>query len=205
MAYEEWSSTDKVEKYHRKRYKSFDQKIVDKLEKRIVRSIFNKYNITGPLLDIPCGYGRFHTLLNNFGEIHAADNGKLIAKYQKENVGLSKSTTICDAAKMPYENNSFDAVFSFRLIQHIHNSNERIAIYNEFNRVSKKWVIISLYKNVPLHTTFKKFSKKKAKITFLNSTTIESELAKANLIPVYSRYIIPGVHGHKIILTKKKI
>lgn len=205
MAYEEWRSTEKVEKYHRKRYKSFDQKIVDKLEKRIVRNIFNKYNITGDILDIPCGYGRFHPLLNNFGEIHAADNGKLIAKYQEENIGLSKSTTVCDAAKMPYENNIFDAVFSFRLIQHIHSSNERIAIYNEFNRVSKKWVIISLYQNTPLHTTFKKFSKKKAKITFLNSDIIEAEFAKSNLIPVYSRFIIPGVHGHKIYLTKKNI
>ena len=128
----------------------------------------------------------------------------MIAKYQEENIGLSKSTTVCDAAKMPFKDTTFDVVFSFRLIQHIHDDNERIAIYNEFNRVSKKWVIISLYQNIPLHTTLKKFSKKKAKITFLNSDIIESEFTKTNLIPVYSRFIIPGVHGHKILLTKKK-
>lgn len=204
MAYEEWSSVEKVKKYQQKRYKHFDQKIIDRREKKIVRKIFAKYNISGKILDIPCGYGRFHPLLNNFGEIHAADNGKLIAKYQAENVGLAKSTTICDAANMPYEDNSFDAVFSIRLIQHIHDRKERLAIYNEFNRVSTKWVIVSLYSDTRIHHLFKKINKKKAKITFLNNKAIISEFAEANLVPVYSKFVLPGLHSHKIFLTKIK-
>ena len=205
MAYEEWSSVEKVKKYQQKRYKHFDQKIIDKLEKRIVKNIFSKYNINGKILDIPCGYGRFHPLLNKFGEIHAADNGELIAKYQAENIGLAKSTTICDAADMPYKDNSFDAVFSIRLIQHIHDGKERTAIYNEFNRISKKWVIVSLYTDTLIHHQFKKINKKKAKITFLNKKEIISEFTEANLIPVYSKFILPCLHGHKIfLLTNNK-
>jgi len=200
MAYEEWNSTEKIEKYHKKRYNSFDQKVVDKREKQIVKKIFNKFELNGSILDIPCGYGRFHSLLNQFGEIHAADNGKLIAKYQEENVGLSKSTTICDASDMPYKNNSFDIVFSFRLIQHIHNRDERINIYKEFARVSKKWVIISLYVDTTIHKTMKRINKKKAKITFLNDEIVLDEFKNANLDIVNSYSVLPGLHGHKIYL-----
>lgn len=202
MAYEEWDSTEKVEKYHKKRYKSFDQKVVDKREKQIVKKIFNKFEINGSILDIPCGYGRFHSLLNQFGEIHAADNGTLIAKYAEENVGLAKSTTICDAADMPFEDNSFDAVFSFRLIQHIHNRDERVNIYKEFARVSKKWVIISLYVDTTIHKTMKNINKKKAKITFLNDEIVLDEFKNSNIKIVSSYSVLPGLHGHKIYLTK---
>jgi len=201
MAYEEWSSLEKVKKYQQKRYKSLDQKVIDQREQRLVRRIFKKYKIEGNILDIPCGYGRFHPLLSQFGEIHAADNGKLIAKYAEENVGLAKSTTICDAADMPYEETSFDAVFSFRLIQHIHNRDERIAIYNEFNRVSKKWVIISLYVDTTIHKTIKKINKKKAKITFLNDEIVLDEFNNAKLKIMDSFFVLPGVHGHKIYLA----
>lgn len=204
MAYEEWSSVEKVKKYQQKRYKHFDQKVIDMLEKSLVKNIFSKYNIYGKILDIPCGYGRFHPILNDFGEIHAADNGKLIAKFQEENVGLAKSTTVCDAADMPFDKNSFDAVFSIRLMQHIHDRGERIKIYKEFCRISKEWIIISLYVDTFIHNIFKKIDNKKAKITFLDNRTILSEFKEAGLESVIDKFVLPGLHGHKIYLTKIK-
>lgn len=205
MAYEKWSSIEKVKRYHEKRYKSIDQKIVDRLEKRVVKNIFDKFSINYSILDIPCGYGRFHPLLSQYGGIHAADNDKLIAKYQKKEIGISKSTTICGADSMPYEDNSFNVVFCFRLIQHIHNSSERIAIYKEFKRVSKEWVIISLYEKTTLHSAIKRISRKNAKITFLERAQVHKEFTEANLTPVYKRSIMPGIHAHKVYLAKKSI
>lgn len=202
MAYEKWHSLEKVNKYYHRRYRSFDQRLIDRREKKIVYDIFLKYKINGKILDIPCGYGRFHPLLVRFGEVHAADNGKLIAKFQQDNIGLAKSTTICDAADMPFKDNSFDAVFSFRLIQHIHNRTERINIYKEFCRVSKNWVIISLYVNSAIHQTIKKINKKKAKITFLQNAEINDEFSEANLDIVSSQLVLPVLHGHKVLLTK---
>jgi ubiquinone/menaquinone biosynthesis C-methylase UbiE len=203
MSYEKWYSYEKIENYQKKRYSSLDQKIIDKLEKSIVNKIFLNYNIAGRILDIPCGYGRFHRLLHKYGDIHAADQDELIAKYQDERVGLAKSTRVCEASNMPYAENSFDVIFSFRLLQHVRTSKHRIGIFTEFYRVSKKWIVLSIYVDTLIHRISKRLSSKTSKISFLNEDILRSEFKTAKLLPIYSRSILPGVHGHKIYLLKK--
>ena len=143
MSYATWSTNEKIKSYQRNRYQNLDQKIIDKIERKLVNKIFLKFRISGSILDIPCGYGRLHLQLSNFGEIHAADIDALIAEYQQKEMGIAKSTTVCSANKTPFDKESFDIVFCFRLMQHIHESNQRISIYNELNRVSKKYILVS--------------------------------------------------------------
>ncbi|MFC1550751.1 methyltransferase domain-containing protein [Candidatus Neomarinimicrobiota bacterium] len=203
MTYEEWTSVEKIKRYKENRYKTIDQKLIDRREKSIVDNIFYNFKITGSILDIPCGYGRFHQILNAYGDVYAADKYQLIVQYQEEELGIVKSTKVCTADSIPYPDNFFNVVFCLRLMQHIHDSNERVKIYKELNRVSKEWVIVSLYTNTVLHSTIKRINRKKAKITFLQSAQVQKEFTESNLKPIYSKSVIPRIHGQKICLTKK--
>lgn len=60
-------TADGVRDYEKRRYRGIDQRIVQAREIRILKKIFRSIKRTrsgpGPVLDLPCGYGRFSSFL----------------------------------------------------------------------------------------------------------------------------------------------
>ena len=81
MAYTKWKDVDQVERYAIRRYRSWDQRWIDKREKKIVQGLFTKHKIRGIILDIPVGPGRFQPLLSKFGDVLSADLGYMPVLY----------------------------------------------------------------------------------------------------------------------------
>jgi ubiquinone/menaquinone biosynthesis C-methylase UbiE len=200
LAYGRWKSLDQVARYAERRYRKLDQRLLNRREQHLVRNLFDTHEITGPILDIPVGYGRFQSLLHTYGPVHAADWGYYPVLYQRERVGLAVSAVNCAAEALPYRDRTFTAVFCFRLLQHMHRAEEREAMYREFRRVSRQWVVVSLYLAASLHTLHRRLFPKPARITILTREQFTREYRSAGLRLVEMVSVVPGLHAHRICL-----
>ncbi|MFQ6614157.1 MAG: class I SAM-dependent methyltransferase [Fidelibacterota bacterium] len=202
MAYGRWKSLDHVERYAQKRYKHWDQRMIDRREQSLVKALLTDHRISGALLDVPVGYGRFQRLLKDFGAVYAGDWGYFPALYAHSRLGIADLSINCDAQQLPFVDGSMDLVFCFRLMQHMHKREERIKIYREFARVSHAWVIVSVYLESRFHAVHRKLFTPPSRITLLPQEQFDEETREAGLIPVEQRSVIPGLHAHRIALFR---
>ncbi len=200
MAYTKWKDVDQVERYAIRRYRSWDQRWIDKREKKIVQGLFTKHKIRGIILDIPVGPGRFQPLLSKFGDVLSADLGYMPVLYQKERVGISCGSINANAEHIPLQTNSVDIIFCFRLFQHMHKSKERVAILREFNRVSKSWVVVSCYLSSVLHNIHRRIIQQPSRITLLKKREFEEEINESGLKLIEMSSVVPGLHANRICL-----
>jgi ubiquinone/menaquinone biosynthesis C-methylase UbiE len=200
LAYTTWENLEQVERYARKRYRHWDQRWINRREERLVQSLITHYQITGPVLDVPVGYGRFQSLLSRIGPVQALDFNYFAVLYQQIKLGLADGSVNGLAENMPYRDRSFETVFSIRLLQHIHEHEQRVAILREFRRVSRHWVVVSLYLQTPLHRVHRWLFRQPSRITMLKRRELMEEAALAGLGLVNMVSVVPGLHAHRICL-----
>ncbi|MFO7866452.1 MAG: class I SAM-dependent methyltransferase [Candidatus Aminicenantes bacterium] len=147
-----------VREYERKRYRSWDQKWVDRRERRIIRRLLEQAGGgSGLILDVPCGYGRFSGLLRMKSEelvssdiSHAMVERALAnRRYAGEERTLGVTGDILEG--MPFRDGAFQGILSMRLFHHIHQDGERSRVLREYARVTTHWVICSYYQKNRLH------------------------------------------------------
>jgi len=163
-------------------------------------NIFHNYNLAGTILDIPVGYGRFQPLLTSFGTLLAADIGFFPLLYEKEQLGIAKSSVNCSAEHLPFSDKSVDVIFCFRLMQHLHKQAERITVLKEFKRVSRSWIVVSEYLSSQMHQLYRKMVHQPSKITILSNTEFEREIKSAELTIIKKVSVLSGLHAHRICL-----
>ncbi len=200
MAYTVWQNLDQVERYANRRYRHWDQRLISRREQRLVRRLFTRNGLAGQILDAPVGYGRFQRLLSEFGPVKALDFNYFAALYQLQRAGLATDAVTGLAEKLPFKDQSFDVIFSFRLLQHMHDADERIAIYREFKRVSRRWVVLSYYRKKVVHRLQRLLIRQPSRITMLSREEFLAETVSAGLSLVSSVAVAPGLHAHQISL-----
>lgn len=74
------------------------------------------------VLDLGCGLGRHSLLFARYGfEVSACDLSEYAVEQTEkaaEKLGYNVNATVCDMLNMPYEDNSFDCLFSYLVISH---------------------------------------------------------------------------------------
>lgn len=200
MSYKIWKNLEQVEKYANRRYRSWDQRLISNREQSLVRSILQKNNLDGPILDCPSGFGRFHDVLVTRGKIYAADLNHYAVEYYNKYVSSDPAAVAARAENLPFQNNQFQGVFSFRLLQHIHTQEDRIAILREFVRVSCSWIIASFYISNSLHILHRKIVKMPSKITMISNDDLYKEANAVGLKVITQKAVIPGLHANRIVL-----
>jgi len=201
-----WKSNSEVRRYARTRYRGIDQRLLSLRELAIVKKLLSgirKEDLT--ILDVPCGYGRFVPLLSKLclalvcGDlnIHALSYAKATHKWIRCWVN-------CDVLNLPFKETSFDVVFDFRLLQHFDSLESVIAVLKEFQRVSKKFILFSIYTESWLHGLVRKFRKRTHRIKMFNKATLRSRLKKAGFKIKAEVGVLPGVHAHTIYLVEKR-
>src|SRR5574338_29238 len=111
--------------------------IQDIIEAKTLRK-YATLSQTAMVLEIGCGNGTGTKLIKKYfnpQEIYAIDlDPKMIALAKKNNKSKNIHFEIGDAAKLNYENDTFDAIFDFAIIHHIPNWKDSLC---ELKRVLK--------------------------------------------------------------------
>jgi SAM-dependent methyltransferase len=142
--YTDEHSRQYFEKHHRK-------KLSDRLEHRMAERALRLAGKPASVLDLPCGTGRFWSMLaaDPKRELLAADFSAAmldVAAQVREPALVSRFRLLqCSAFDISLPDRSVDCIFSIRLMHHIGEAVNRLAMLKEFHRVSRDTVVLSLW------------------------------------------------------------
>ena len=147
------SFSDKYTDDHSQQYfqKHHRKKLSDRLEHRMAERALALSGNPASVLDLPCGTGRFWDLLAREPqrELLAADYSEAMlevaARVRDPAVVRRFRLLQCSAFEITLPDQSVDCVFSIRLMHHVGESNNRIAMLKEFRRVTRDTVVLSLW------------------------------------------------------------
>lgn len=194
--------------YDSKRFKSFKGRMTDKLEKYWIKKAFKTTNLTGTILDVPCGTGRMTEMFLKMGYlVHVADISKNMMKYailRTQQYADNVNFEICDIEELPFAEESFELILTFRLIHHLP-SNARRKILKQLYNVSKRWVLLSFSNKYTIQSVRRgikaKFNKE-ARYS-ISPSIFRNEINKAgfNIVKYYP--ILPIFSETVVVLLEK--
>lgn len=203
-----------VEEYERKRYRGIDQKLVHRRETRILERLLGRIaSAPGNVLDVPCGYGRFSSLLGKKGwPLASCDYSFSMVKRARESgkeSGIQKNWgVVADAKKgLPFKENTFPILLCMRFWHHVHDPLERRAILGFFSGVTSGWLILSFYKVNALHrmqrSLRRKLKRSPTRIKMIAEAEFFSEIAEAGFECLEMVPLFPGIHAQHVALLQK--
>ncbi len=140
-----------AKRYLRKHNDGLARRLSDRRDKQLARRALALAGEPGLVLDLPCGAGRFWPVLAEKGNrvIIGADNSASMVKIACESQPaeivkrVQPLQTSAFAIEMP--DNAVDSIFCMRLMHHIGKAEDRAVLLNEFHRVTRDSVIVSLW------------------------------------------------------------
>ncbi len=201
-----------VRDYEKKRYRGWDQRLVDWREKKIIKKILEKLGKElNLILDLPCGFGRFSKLFLKRGlSLVSSDlSFSMVKRTKNKSEGNEDHFFVVGDVKkgIPFKDGAFEAVFCIRFFHHLHEREERDLILREFNRVSTRWLILSYYRWNFFHSIQRKLRRKlkrsKTEIKMLSPFELESEVESSGFHIIQTFPLFKRIHSQEIALLEK--
>jgi len=130
------------------RFETGSRKNINAREQRAVAKIFGALKDCCSVIDVPSGAGRFAKVLSNGREVIEADVAFEILEHARERAELGRLSVKflqSDASKIPLVDNAVDGIFCNRLLHHILPVKEREMFLLEFQRVTRRYLVISFF------------------------------------------------------------
>jgi ubiquinone/menaquinone biosynthesis C-methylase UbiE len=191
-------TAEHAEKYFSKHQHGFWRTLSTRREIAIARQALEIAGNPASVLDLPSGTGRFWEMLceQPNRKIIAADNSSNMfevgMQMRPKEITRRIETLQCSAFDIPLPDNAVENIFCMRLVHHIGKSDDRIALYREFNRVASQTVCLSLW----VDGNFKAYKRRKAEARrgqkafqnrfLVERSEVESEIRQAGM----------GIIGH---------
>ncbi len=122
---------------------------VDAAERQAVNDLIGRLGVRGPVLDVPCGTGRFVPVFAARGcKVLAGDVSTemlVLARRTAEEAGAACRCLALDARRLPIADGAVDLAVAMRLLHRVRDPAERVAVLRELRRVSRRWVVFSFY------------------------------------------------------------
>ncbi len=190
---------DEVKKYALRRYRTPDQRILHVRELRIVKQWFSFLAPGDLILDVPSGYGRMAAAFPEAGRPVAAD---LSMDMLRALPAFYRFRVRCSAHELPFRDNMFRAVLCLRLLHHLEAWEHAQEILTEAARVSREFVIISVYEKNLVHESWRRV-KGKGSIIFVDPDDIKEMILKAGLNTLKKKRVLSFIHAQTLYLLKK--
>lgn len=148
--------SDPEKKFGKWDFKEFFETGTKESERVLTMCRSNSLNLSyGNLLDFGCGVGRMTRAFGNFFSscVGIDVSVKMVALAKQFNSDIPSCTFITDdGVTLPFENNTFDFVFSLLVLQHLPSKSMILNYIAEFIRVAKEdgVVVFQLPNEVPL-------------------------------------------------------
>jgi len=115
---------------------------------------------------------------------------------------------VADATSgLPFKDGTFSLVLSMRFFHHVHRSEDRKKILDEYARISSGWVVLSYYQSNALHKIQRKLRRKIKKtptrIKMITQQEFQSEAEESGFEVVSVIPLFRGLHSQHIVLLKK--
>lgn len=192
--------------YEKTRYKHLDQKLVNHQEHRIIKKLIMKAGLKDSfILNLPCGFGRFTDLFEVFHnkivffDLHPQMVRRCKERYQKRG-HLFLNGTI---RNLPFKTQSFDAILTIRFFHHYFEKEDRLAMLQELQRVTKRWIITTYYQSSFLHGIIKKINDRGNRIVMFKKEDFYKELLSVGLKPITEKSPLPFLHAQRFLLLEK--
>ncbi len=120
-------------------------------DEQLARKALSLAGDPGLVLDLPCGAGRFWPLLAEkpnrviIGADNSADMLKTACAAQPADVVKRVRPLQTSAFDIDLPDNAVDSIFCMRLLHHVGQSEHRLALLREFQRVTRDSAIVSLW------------------------------------------------------------
>ncbi len=201
-----------AQEYLLKHQDGLARKLSHKRDEQLARGALALAGEPGLVLDLPCGVGRFWPLLAEKPNrvIIGADNSaamlEIAALAQPADVVKRVQPLQTSAFAIDLPDNAVDSIFCMRLLHHIGDPAHRLAILQEFQRVTRDSVIVSLWVDGNFKAWKRKRLEQKRRLGeeqggyqnrfVLPAATIEDEFRQAgfriqehlNFIPLYAMW-----------------
>ncbi|MFL7964568.1 class I SAM-dependent methyltransferase [Pseudomonas kielensis] len=195
------------EYFHKHRH-GLSRRLSNQRDQQLARRALALVGDPGLVLDLPCGAGRFWSLLAEKPNrvIIGADNSEAMLgtalEAQPSDVVKRVRPLHTSAFDIALPDNAVDSIFCMRLLHHIGEPAHRLAILKEFERVSRDSVIVSLW----VDGNFKAWKRKRLERTrgqkdyqnrfVLPTDTVEEEFRQAgfriqerlDFLPLYAMW-----------------
>jgi len=145
-----YATTHDAANYRDRRFgRSLHGRKVDAAERRLVARVVRGLGVRGPVLDVPCGTGRFVPVFAAAGcEVLAGDVSSemlALARQAAEEAGAVCRCFSSDSRRLPMPDRTVDLAFAMRLLHRVRDPAERVGVLRELGRVSRRWVLFSFY------------------------------------------------------------
>lgn len=121
---------------------------VDPFERRAIGRARHVLPQVRTVMDIPCGTGRLIAMFRDMGfDYHGADSSQAMVDLARRDPALSDPERVvcCNILDMPYPDGSFDCIFVMRLLHHVPDRDERVAIFRELACKTRYGVVVSYF------------------------------------------------------------
>lgn len=142
---------DDAEQYFHKHRTGLFHRLSTWREQAIARQALTFAGDPNTVIDLPCGAGRFWTVLAEKPErrILAADSSeemiRVAMQMQPRDLVERVECFQCSAFETGLDDSSVDSIFCMRLLHHFVEPSLRLAMLREFHRVTRETVCISLW------------------------------------------------------------
>ncbi|WP_426140268.1 class I SAM-dependent methyltransferase [Pseudomonas sp. DWP3-1-2] len=140
-----------AQKYLQKHQDNLSRRLSHRRDEQLARKALKLAGDPGLVLDLPCGAGRFWPLLAEkpnrviIGADNSADMLSTACQSQPVEVVKRVQPLQTSAFAIDLPDNAVDSIFCMRLLHHVGDAAHRVALLQEFQRVTRDSVIISLW------------------------------------------------------------
>lgn len=137
-----YRSSPGAEAYAGKYNRNWMRRLSNWQEHRVVARALSACGSGGRVLNVPSGAGRFGELLTAQGfSVVGCDLS--LPMLEQTDARWSWPLVEASAFALPFKDQAFDGLFIMRLLHHISEAAERLALFREAARVSRNWVLIT--------------------------------------------------------------
>ncbi len=139
------------EAYFSKHRQGFWRRLSNHREISVARKALARAGRPDSILDLPCGAGRFWSMLAATGarELLGADNSEAMLEVARSSQAAELVSRFhlfrTSAFDIRLPDGAVDCIFCMRLLHHIGRAEDRISMLKEFHRVTRASVCISLW------------------------------------------------------------
>jgi 2-polyprenyl-3-methyl-5-hydroxy-6-metoxy-1,4-benzoquinol methylase len=200
---------EKAASYNVKYEREFHKRLSNRTERRLIERLLARAGRVGRTLDVPCGAGRLSDVMARWTEqLYEADYAYPMLEYARSNAQSYTPEAInASAFELPFRDDAFDMVVSIRLSHHIPAREDRVRHLRELCRVSKRWVLVTVYDELGLRNRIARFRGRlrrryKPKKT-LSLSEVREAVSKQGFRPVEVGRISRLMSGHAFILMER--